>query len=198
MKVFTYLESITPAYVTPNRLSWSRIFLVPIIWATYPIDPYITLFFYAAACLTDWYDGYLARKRDIHAKNGKRLDEVSDKILVVGMIILLFVVGLIPIHEWSLLLYCIAIILIREAAITALREIWPQKAQKVGSHPLAKLKTFLLMPGLGFLTLGTEGNYFPMAAYVGTILGTVLIVGATILAIVSAVIYVQSFRTTTV
>lgn len=189
---FGILESVTPTYITPNRLSWSRIWAVPIIWLMYFVDPLLATVIYALACITDGYDGYLARTRHIFEKNGPALDERSDKILVLGIIGLLFAYGLVPLHVTSPILWCIGIIVGREIVITVLRMALPEKAERIPSLFVAKLKTFFLMPGLGFLMLGTiEHDFFTVVTDIG-IVGVAI---ATVFAVVSAVQYMWRFRT---
>lgn len=144
-------EPLIPDYVTPNRLSWSRVWGTPIIWGAYLSHPLLGFLVYAVLCLTDWLDGYLAKKRGLHTKYGKKLDERTDKVLMIGVVALLFADQVIPLDPQAPLFWMVAILVLRDSLMTTMRELWPEIAEEVPSLILAKLKTFTAMPALGLM-----------------------------------------------
>lgn len=136
----------------PNYLTWSRVWIIPIIailvvvpgvWANY-----LAAFLFCLVAITDWLDGYLARKWQVQSDFGAFLDPVADKLLVVVLLILLAVQA--P-GFWMLL--SVIIIVSREIVISALRE-WMAgmgKRDVVQVAPIGKLKTTLQMIALFFL-----------------------------------------------
>jgi len=144
-------EPFIPDYVTPNRLSWSRVWGTPIIWGTYLVHPLLGFVIYTVLCLTDWLDGYLAHKRGLLSPYGKKLDERTDKVLMLGVICLLFADQVIPLDPQTLLFWLVAALVLRDSVMTTLRELWPNEAEQIPSLIMAKLKTFTAMPALGLL-----------------------------------------------
>lgn len=153
MKFIQEIVSWTPTYVTPNRLSWFRIWIIPFLWLSYLVHPIFAFCLYTFACATDWLDGHLARTRGLITPTGKRLDEVSDKLLAVGVLTLLFASGIIRFDASSTLFWFVVVIVIRECAVTTLREVWPQRAKEIPSIWVAKVKTVVMMIGFGLLIL---------------------------------------------
>ena len=130
----------------PNILSLLRIALIPILMGCYllPIESaslWATIIFVIAA-LTDWFDGYLARKWKQTSSFGAFIDPVADKLIVVIALILI----LYKTSEWYVLIP-VVIIISREIAISALREwmaeIGERNAVKVSF--VGKLKTTFQM-----------------------------------------------------
>lgn len=149
-----YVVPYIPVNVRPNHLSWARVWGVPCLWLLFLLHPLLALITYMFLVLTDAVDGPLARSRKI--LEGKRLDEMSDKALVVGTMGLLFTAGLLPFDIMNPTFAVVALIIIRECMITMLREWKPDQAATVPSLPLAKLKTFIMMPALGIIMASGE------------------------------------------
>ena len=84
----------------PNALTLFRIFLVPllvvILLTKLPAREYLALFVFLLAAITDWLDGYLARKRNEETTLGKLLDPIADKLLMSAAFISLVEVGAAP------------------------------------------------------------------------------------------------------
>ncbi|MCP2039741.1 CDP-diacylglycerol--glycerol-3-phosphate 3-phosphatidyltransferase [Neisseria sp. HSC-16F19] len=156
----------------PILLTWLRILMIPVFTVLFYlpagwIEPYHIINWtaaaiFAAAAVTDWFDGFLARRWGQTSDFGAFLDPVADKLMVAVALILLVSMG----RTWAI--YAI-IIIGREITISALRE-WMAQSGKRGSVAVAtigKLKTtaqmiaiFLLLVyeipqyGLNFLWLG--------------------------------------------
>ena len=175
-------------FTVPTLLTWARIVAIPLIVGVFylPIEPATrnlaaTVMFVVFA-LTDWLDGYLARKLNQSSAFGAFLDPVADKFLVCASLIVLVHLG--RVHA------LIALVIIgREIAISSLREWMAQigAARSVAVHMLGKLKTTVQMVAIPFLLF--DGRLFGV---IDTDLwGTWLIVLATVLTIWSMVYYLQ-------
>lgn len=130
----------------PNILTFARIIIIPFFLLVYYL-PFeganvVTAILFTIACLTDWLDGYLARKLEQSSRLGAFLDPVADKLLVsVALVLLVGDYGTI----WVTL--PAAIIVSREIAISALREWMAEIGSRISVRVsnLAKVKTFFQM-----------------------------------------------------
>lgn len=175
-------------WTLPTLLTWARIVAIPLIVGIFylPMDAATrnlgaTVLFVVVA-LTDWLDGWLARRLNQTSSFGAFLDPVADKILVCAALLVLL--------ELNRVNALVGLIIIgREIAISALREWMAQigASRSVAVHMLGKLKTTAQMVAIPFLL------------YDGTLLGvidtrlwgTVLILIASVLTIWSMVYYLQ-------
>lgn len=141
----------------PNVLTLSRIFSIPVLVVLFYIDApwaaWAALGLYTLACLTDYLDGYLARRWDQISAFGRFLDPVSDKIFVATILVLLVGFERLP-GVWMI---PALVIMIREFAISGLREFLGAANVSVPVTHLAKWKTTLQMVALGFLVVGPYG-----------------------------------------
>lgn len=140
----------------PNQLTLARIAIIPPILLLLAVDSgwssWIALILFAAAGVTDWLDGYLARRDGHVTAFGKLLDPIADKLLVASVILLLVFAG--HINGWTII--PAIIILMREVAVSGLREFLAQVQVSVPVSKLAKWKTALQMVVLGFLIVGSH------------------------------------------
>jgi len=172
----------------PTLLTWARIVAIPLIVGVFylPIDVptqnLVATALFIVVALTDWADGWLARKLNQTSSFGAFLDPVADKFLVCAALLVLVHLG--RLHA------LIALVIIgREIAISALREWMAQigASRSVAVHMLGKVKTavqfvaipFLLFDGLLFGVIDTRQW------------GTALILIAAVLTIWSMVYYLQ-------
>lgn len=146
----------------PNALTLVRLLLIPVFLGVYYIEePWAneaaTALFVAAA-LTDWLDGYLARKLDQASAFGAFLDPVADKLMVAAALVLLVQADPRP-H----IAIVAAIIIGREIAISALREWMAMLGQrsKVQVALLGKFKTVTQMLAISLLLYGDNVGAFP-------------------------------------
>jgi cardiolipin synthase len=139
-------------FTIPTIMTWARIAAIPLIVAVFylPIDPAsrnlaATIMFVASA-VTDWLDGYLARKLNQVSSFGAFLDPVADKILVCASVLVL-------VHLGRADVFVALIIIGREIAISALREWMAQigASKSVAVHMIGKLKTVVQMVAIPFL-----------------------------------------------
>src|SRR3954462_12449868 len=176
---------------TPNLVTMSRIILIPLIIGLYyvPLDwlsmearnQAATAVFILAA-VTDWLDGYLARKLNQMSAFGAFLDPVADKLIVVGALVVLLQLGRVD--------ALVALIVIgREIAISALRE-WMAvlgQGKSVAVAFIGKLKTVTQMVAIPLLLF-----HGPLLGLVDSQwLGTLLISLAAVLTVVSMLYYLR-------
>lgn len=122
----------------PNTLTLFRIVAAPVIIVLLLLPNRFTALLagltFSAAAITDYFDGYLARRYGLVSNLGKVMDPVADKLLVSSALIMLTSLGWMP--AW------IACIIIgRELAVTGLRNIIAQNRQDVSASSLGKYKT---------------------------------------------------------
>lgn len=129
----------------PNLLTLFRIALIPVvcglIYDGSPKSCLLAFMFFAIASVTDWLDGYIARKRNLVSLTGKFLDPLADKLLV--MAVLVFLVALGRVEQWL-----VVIIIAREISITSLRALAASEGMVIAAGEGGKLKTAFQMVGL--------------------------------------------------
>ncbi len=137
----------------PNLLSMLRIAAIPLIcWLL--LDPgkeaaLVTMGVYLVASLTDFFDGYLARRYGLVTALGKLLDPLADKLLVVSALIMLATMDRSPgIPSWLLV-----IVIGRELAVTGLRGIAATEGIVLGAEAVGKIKMLLQTIGVHALIL---------------------------------------------
>jgi cardiolipin synthase (CMP-forming) len=175
----------------PNLITLLRILLIPLIvgifylpdmWLTDEGRNIAATAVFVVAAITDWLDGYLARKLNQMSAFGAFLDPVADKLVVVGALIVLLQLGRVDM--------VVGLIIIgREIAISALREWMAQvgKAKSVAVAFVGKLKTVLQMIAIPLLLF--EDRLFGVIDCYA--LGTVLIYVAAVLTVISMLYYLR-------
>jgi CDP-diacylglycerol--glycerol-3-phosphate 3-phosphatidyltransferase len=138
-------------------MTWSRVLLIPVFLICYyaPIDDarfWAGLAFMIAA-ITDWFDGFLARKLNVSSKLGAFLDPVADKLIVAAALI---VVAVEYQNIWVTL--SAIVIMMREVSISALREWMAENNARevVAVSNLGKVKTASQLAALTWLLYGGE------------------------------------------
>lgn len=165
----------------PNRLTLIRICMIPlfilllscsinmgvVVWlgTTIQITRIVAAIIFAAACITDFLDGQIARRQHLVTNFGKFADPLADKMIVMSAFIILVSFGYVP--AWVA-----AVIVCRELAVTGLRLIVVENDGKViaAAWP-GKIKTFSQMLSIILLLL----NDFLYIPFVGVGIGTVLL-----------------------
>jgi len=147
-------RSRNAAVSLPNILTYGRILAIPaIIILLFPKDDFgrwLALALYIIASVTDYLDGYLARRWKQQSALGRMLDPIADKLLVATVILML--VGEGTIGGWSLL--AAIVILCREVLVSGLREFLAEARVSLPVTQLAKWKTAIQMVALGVLIIG--------------------------------------------
>ena len=178
----------------PNIITLFRIIVIPVfvlafIIPSYPYKPLILVSMFFLAGISDWVDGYLARKLEQQSAFGAFLDPVADKLMVATAMILL-VMAHPGTEKTGLLIIFPAIVIIgREITISALRE-WMANVgaqTKVKVNFIGKLKTASQMIAIGFLLYDQNiGSFDP------TLVGYILLYIATILTLWSMIVYLRA------
>jgi CDP-diacylglycerol--glycerol-3-phosphate 3-phosphatidyltransferase len=145
----------------PNFLTSLRILLIPvfILFFTmpHPTRPFLPVLIFLSASLTDFFDGYIARRQAQITKLGKLLDPVADKLLISSALILLVSVGRVPV-------WIVIVIIAREFIVTGLRAVAATEDVIMVSEPLGKLKFFFQIVSIVILLLderpGSISLYF--------------------------------------
>ncbi|KQR83124.1 CDP-diacylglycerol--glycerol-3-phosphate 3-phosphatidyltransferase [Sphingomonas sp. Leaf343] len=138
----------------PNLLTLSRIVAVPLLvgllwWPHWPAGYALAFALYCLMGITDYFDGYLARSNGAVSRLGVFLDPIADKIMVAAVILML--VATRDIEGFSIV--AALIILLREIAVSGLREFLAPLHVSMPVSRLAKWKTTLQLVSLGALIL---------------------------------------------
>lgn len=170
---------------TPNFLTLSRIALVPVVVYLLFLNTHLADVLAAAlfiiASITDFFDGYIARKQNIVTVYGKLMDPLADKFLIVSALIMLEHLG--RIHP-AIVIFLIC----REMAITGLRALASSEGLIIPASSSAKWKTATQMVAIPMLLI--DQTYFGVPLH---LIGTVLIVISLIISLGSAIQYVVRF-----
>ncbi|WP_223476885.1 CDP-diacylglycerol--glycerol-3-phosphate 3-phosphatidyltransferase [Oricola indica] len=151
------------AYNLPNILTYARILAVPLIVLCFFLEGrlqssdfarWLALGIFIVASLTDFLDGYLARKWQQTSNIGRMLDPIADKLVVSVVLLLLAAEG--SLKNWSL--WAAVIILCREILVSGLREYLASLEVSVPVTWLAKWKTAIQLVAIGFLLAGPSGD----------------------------------------
>ena len=172
-------------------LTWLRIALIPAVVGVFYLTSLsaelkntLAMLFFVIAALTDWFDGYIARKYNQSSAFGAFLDPVADKLMVAAALCVLM--------ELDRVNAALGFLIIgRELTISALRE-WMATAGKQASvavNSLGKIKTTVQMVAIPMLLFDAMLPIFPL--FHTRLVGTVLLVIAAILTIVSMLYYFQ-------
>ena len=174
----------------PIILTWLRIAMIPLVvglfylpssWLAEPSRDMLAASAFVIAALTDWFDGWLARRWDQTSAFGAFLDPVADKLMVSAALIVLLDLGRVD-------AFVSLIIIGREITISALRE-WMAKigaSASVAVHRLGKFKTAAQMVAIPCLLY-----YQPIHGVSLVVLGDVLILVAAVLTVWSMLYYLQ-------
>jgi len=151
----------------PNLLTMSRILIIPLVVATFFFDSpamrWTAVTMFTIAGITDFFDGYLARRANQVSNLGRFLDPIADKLLVASVLLLIVAFG--RVDEWSYL--PALVILLREIMVSGLREFLAELRVSVPVTKLAKAKTTVQMIALGFLIVGTASPSWINAKMIG-------------------------------
>lgn len=161
----------------PNKLTVLRIILVPVFMLCYIYGSMnIAAIIFIIASLTDWFDGYIARRDKIVTNFGKFMDPLADKLLVTGAFLCLM-------ESCTVSIWVIMIVLTREFLVTGLRLVAVSEGMVIAAGPLGKIKTALQMAAV-IVALITGSN----------IVTDILIYSSTILTAWSGIDYIVRNR----
>src|SRR5471030_866522 len=143
----------------PNMLTYGRLAAVPLVvaflfWPTDAWARWTALGIYAAAAITDFFDGYLARAWSQQSSLGRMLDPIAYKLLVAAVLLALTADRTIAGPS----LWAAIVILCREILVSGLREYLAELRVPVPVTAVAKWKTTVQLVSLGFLIAGPAGE----------------------------------------
>jgi len=148
----------------PNKLSFLRVLLIPVMVLLYyfptigifndDVGYYILAIIFIIASLTDFFDGYIARKYNLVTTFGKFIDPLADKLLVLAALLILNDLRIVPM--WITL-----IILSREFIVTGIRLIAVGEGKVIAASKLGKYKTASTMVALVLLLMFPYHDIFP-------------------------------------
>ena len=171
-----------------NKLTLIRIFMIPLFVAVYfipaiPFNYVISAVVFTLAALTDFLDGYIARKYNLVTNLGKFLDPIADKVLVSTALIVMLVAvdGQLILPAYSAI--AVAIILARELIVSGFRIVAASKGTVLAADKAGKIKTFFQDVAVVVLLVGADvmtGLYSIM-----NIVGLIILGIATLLTIIS-------------
>src|SRR5437016_2577756 len=139
----------------PNSLTLFRIFLVPfmVVVLLTKYSDFLGLAIFLVAAMTDFFDGYFARRMKKMTRLGALLDPIADKLLMSAAFISLVELGLA--RAWM-----VVIIIGREFAVSGLRSIAAQQGVTIAASPLGKTKTVSQVIAISLLIISYELGEF--------------------------------------
>jgi CDP-diacylglycerol--glycerol-3-phosphate 3-phosphatidyltransferase len=186
----------------PNLITLSRIpTMFVIVWLMYCSwwgAATLAFWIFIASAIGDWLDGYLARKRNMVSNFGKYMDALSDKVLILGIM-----VTFVELYNSKLFLVMVLLTLCREFLVSGMRMIAATKGVVVSAERGGKTKTVMQLIAVGFLLFvpAMENDWarflpFSISNY-GEVLyqtGLVVFIVATALTVSSGVSYGLKYR----
>ena len=170
----------------PNILTCIRVCLIPVFVLFYVFqipDWYLwTAIVFVAASITDWLDGYLARKWNQVTVFGKFVDPIADKLLVLAALLILQDWGAVP-------FWVVLILLAREFIISGFRLVAVSKGVVIAADMSGKIKTVCQMVAIALLLF--NGIIFGVF---GILLGEILIYASVVLSVYSCIEYLYKNR----
>jgi CDP-diacylglycerol--glycerol-3-phosphate 3-phosphatidyltransferase len=169
----------------PNALTLFRIFLVPflvvVLLTKFAGREFVGLAIFLVAAITDFFDGWVARRRNQTTRLGALLDPIADKLLMSAAFISLVEMDSTHVPAWM-----VVIIIGREFAVSGLRSIAAQQGVTIAASPLGKGKMVSQVVAISLLILGSEMGQF-------RIIGTIALWLVMVLALTSGVDYFAKF-----
>src|SRR5688572_28580500 len=175
----------TQVWNLPNSLTLLRIFLVPflvvVLLTKFDGREFVGLGIFLLAAITDFFDGWLARRYNQMTRLGALLDPIADKLLMSAAFISLVEMDPQHVPAWM-----VVIIIGREFAVSGLRSIAAQQGVTISASPLGKSKMVSQVVAISLLILGHELGEFRL-------IGTVALWVVMLFALVSAIDYFGKF-----
>lgn len=138
----------------PNWLTLSRVPMMFLITGLLLVDAnwarWAAFICFLIAALTDWLDGYLARKLNQISSFGKLMDALTDKVLMVGLFVTVLAIQILPLVA----VFGVVVLIGREFFITGLRMVAASKGEVLAAEKSGKYKTVLQMLSAILLLLG--------------------------------------------
>lgn len=170
----------------PNMLTLSRIVAIPLVVACFWLDrgwaQWLSMILFVTAAVTDWFDGYFARRYHQISRFGRFLDPIADKLLVAAALVMLVDSG--TLRGFNVL--AALIILAREILVSGLREFLAELRIGLPVSALAKWKTGTQMVAIAALLVGDAASTYVTAV------GIVLIWAAAALTLITGYDYLRT------
>jgi len=172
----------------PNILTLIRVALIPVMilffYLPFEWSRFMACWVFVAASITDFLDGYFARKHKTFSKFGAFLDPVADKLTVTTALVILL-----QDHPTILMMIATAVIIGREITISALREWMAELGERsaVNVAMVGKIKTVFQMMAIGFLLYEADLWFIPVYQ-----IGLVLLYVAAGLTLYSMYVYLRA------
>lgn len=196
----------------PNILTMIRIFCTPVVIALFlvPIPSGIGIFValgvYILACITDFLDGYIARKYNMITDFGKFMDQIADKAITTSAMILVLLAASVTFNWLAVLI--VLVVVLRDTIISGIRMVAANKNVVIAADIFGKIKSFfldiasmvlMLFIGLSYaLKDGVSSKIGAMPIDYIRILGLTLMIIGAVLSIISCINYcvkaVKSFK----
>lgn len=176
----------------PNCLTMARIAAAPVVvfllyielWFQFKFGAYLAFSVFFVACVTDYFDGKIARQTNMITNVGKFLDPLADKLLIGSVLIMLVRMG----PEWKVPAWMVIIIICRELAVTVMRAVAAEMGEVVAADKFGKAKTLLQSLATGFLVF-----HYPFFGVDVILIGQVLLWIALFLTVFSGGNYLYNF-----
>ena len=174
----------------PNKLTVLRLIMIPLFVAVFyitaiPFNYLISAVIFVLAALTDFLDGYIARKYNLVTNLGKFLDPIADKVLVsTALIVMLMPYGGLTILPFYGAI-AVAVIIARELIVSGFRIVAASKGVVLAADKSGKIKTFVQDIAIAVLLVGAD--FMPEAFSVLNIIGLAFLGVATLLTIYSGI-----------
>lgn len=164
----------------PNKISFLRIILVPIMMFCYlatfiPYGKVIAVVLFIIAALTDLFDGKIARKRGLVTDLGKLLDPLADKMLYTCTLFLIVVDGTIA-APWGILV--LTIIFIRDSLVNGIRQVGASKGVVVSAVWSGKFKSVLIYIFIPMFMFISQGLFVDTGYVACDIINQILVICA--------------------
>jgi CDP-diacylglycerol--glycerol-3-phosphate 3-phosphatidyltransferase len=175
----------------PTIITLSRILVIPLFVVVAEKNPFLGAVIFSLAAITDFLDGYLARRSKQVTKFGILLDPIADKLLVISALIILVDMELAP--AWIAI-----VIIVREFLVTGLRIVALTKDMVIPAETGGKIKVGFQIASIIILILDkplvTFGFFAPLSFLATLHVGLILLVAAMIIGLISGVQYFNAFR----
>ena len=185
LKIYNIMSKIKK-YI-PNTLTTLRLIAVPFFWANFLKENFlVSTFIFASACITDAFDGFLAKKWKVQSNYGKIMDPLADKSIVLSSLILYTIkyskLMLIPIVLESLIALTNIISCLKNINFSELKNLnmkdklnYIIKKGKVGVYEIGRKKTIFLMVTASLSVLNTS-----LSTSIESIINTLLLITASL------------------
>ena len=194
-------ESVNSAWNLPNVLTLSRILIIPVFVALFYFNftgnYFVVWALFALACITDLFDGAIARKRNLVTNLGKFLDPIADKVLVLTAFILFLTVPQIfcaNLGNWVMIVAVCGVLIIvaRELIVSGFRMVAASSGEVIAADKIGKYKTFAQDLCVGFLLFGEGWRQIDdgMFAMIVNVIGIALFIISVILTVASGINYI--------